>query len=100
MARQKDTRPKTTPTPVRFTEQMLEEIDEVAADLAMSRQDIIRLSVSAGLKALRSLGRAGLVERISQELTRPEIGIAADEPTIYKEARRAPAKKSTPHKGK
>lgn len=73
MARQKDTRPKAKPTPVRFTPEILVEVDAVAEDLAMSRQDVIRLAVSAGLvsaglKALRSLGREGLIERIAEEL--------------------------------
>ena len=64
----KDTRPTTTPIPVRFTEVTLAEIELVAQELAMSRQDVIRLAASAGLKALRRLGYDGLIERLSEEI--------------------------------
>lgn len=68
MSEFKETRPSTKPTPVRFTEAMLKDIEETADLLGMSRQDVIRLSVAAGLKALRRLGFQGLVDAIEKEV--------------------------------
>ncbi len=61
----KETRPSTTPLPIRFTLRMLKDIEEVAEMFGMSRQDIIRLSVAAGLKTMHRLGRDGLAKLIS-----------------------------------
>lgn len=67
----KQTRPSTTPIPIRFSDRMLADIQEVADDLELSRQDVIRLSVAAGLKALKRIGYDALAERVAQEIETP-----------------------------
>ncbi len=67
MRETKQTRPNGAPTPVRFSETTLNEIEEVAELLGMSRQDVIRLSTSAGLKILRDLHPSPGCPRESQQ---------------------------------
>ncbi len=69
MKKMKETRPSTTPIPVRFTESQLAEIEAVAEEFGMSRAEIIRLSCAAGLVALKELGEEGLIKAVSQILT-------------------------------
>ncbi len=76
MRETKQTRPNGAPTPVRFSETTLKEIEEVAELLGMSRQDVIRLSTSAGLKILRELGYGGLVRLIAGEAAGKNDGAA------------------------
>lgn len=61
------TRPSTAPVPVRFSEDQIAAIEETSALLGMSRQDVIRLSVSAGIKILRDLGHDGLARLIADQ---------------------------------
>ena len=68
MADKKQTRPSTTPVPIRFTDSMVKEIQDVAESVGMSQQDVIRLSVSAGLKALKRMGYEGLAEKVAEEI--------------------------------
>lgn len=63
----KQTRPTTVPVPIRFTEKMLQEVEEVAEMFEISRQDVIRLSVAAGLKSLRRMGLNGLAEAVADQ---------------------------------
>jgi hypothetical protein len=51
--------------PIRFTDKMLEEIGEIATAFGMSRQDVIRLAVAAGLKTMRRMGREGLMDAVN-----------------------------------
>jgi hypothetical protein len=67
MSTKKQTRPSEAPTPVRFSASQTALIEETAEALGMSRQDVIRLSVSAGLKILRSLGQDGLANLIASQ---------------------------------
>jgi len=85
----KQTRPSSTPTPIRFTERMLEEIDEVAEELDLSKQDVIRLAVAAGIKALRRIGRSGIVDAIAQH---------AEGADVITEASLPPPKRGRPKK--
>ncbi len=82
--KKKETRPKSQPVPVRFSRTTLDEIDAVSELMGMSRQDVIRLSVSAGLKALRKIGVDGLVEKIAEEITAEPLDRAAEEPEVYR----------------
>ena len=61
--------PYTKPIPIRFTEKQLAEIESVAEELQMSRAEIIRLSCSAGLVALKKLGQEGIVNAVARLLT-------------------------------
>lgn len=63
----KQTRPTTVPVPIRFTEKMLQEVEEVAQLFDISRQDVIRLSVAAGLKSMRRMGLDGLAEAVADQ---------------------------------
>lgn len=65
----KETRPSTAPIPVRFSEKQLEEIEAVAKEFEMSRAEIIRLSCSAGLIALKKLKPEGLKQAVARLLT-------------------------------
>lgn len=67
----KQTRPSTTPVPIRFTEKMMAEVEEVAEDLDLSRQDVIRLSVAAGLKSLRRIGWDGIADAVAEHFPSP-----------------------------
>ncbi len=71
MTEKKESRPSTIPIPVRFTDEMVKEIQDVAQNMSMSQQDIIRLSVTAGLQALKKIGYEGLAEKISEEIISP-----------------------------
>ena len=64
----KQTRPSSTPVPIRFTEQMLADIQATADELDLSKQDVIRLSVAAGLKALQKIGYGGIADAISEHV--------------------------------
>ncbi|RYG99418.1 MAG: hypothetical protein EON58_03985 [Alphaproteobacteria bacterium] len=64
------TRPSSAPIPVRFSEDQIAAIEETSALLGMSRQDVIRLSVSAGVKILRDLGYDGLAQLIADQAKR------------------------------
>ena len=64
-----ETRPSNPPVAVRFTPGQIEEINEVANAFQMSKQDVIRLSVAAGLKAMRRIGISGLQGFIADEIT-------------------------------
>lgn len=68
MAEKKESRPSTIPIPIRFTDEMVKEIQDVAQNMNMSQQDIIRLSVTAGLQALKKIGYEGLAEKVSEEI--------------------------------
>jgi hypothetical protein len=68
----KQTRPSSTPIPIRFSAKMLADIEEVASELELSRQDIIRLAVAAGLKALKKIGYDGIAEAVAAELESPD----------------------------
>lgn len=65
--RKKQTRPSADPTPVRFSASQTEMIEKTAELLGMSRQDVIRLSVSAGVKILRELGHDGLAQLVADQ---------------------------------
>lgn len=67
MATKKQTRPSSAPTPVRFSPAQIQLIEETADVTGMSRQDVIRLSVSAGIKILRRLGHDGMAELIADQ---------------------------------
>lgn len=67
MSPSKQTRPSTDPVPVRFSEDQLAMIHKVADDLGMSRADVIRLAVSAGLKIMIRLGPGGLTDLIAAQ---------------------------------
>lgn len=72
--RSKQTRPSTPdPMPVRFTERLLAEIESVAADFQLSKQDVVRMATAAGLKAMRKLGNDGIPNLLADI-------IAGDEP--------------------
>lgn len=64
----KETRPSTKPIPIRFSEEQLSEIEKVAKELSMSRQEIIRLATSAGIVALKKLGSEGLAKAVAELL--------------------------------
>lgn len=66
MRPQKEEKPYASPTPVRFTVKQLEEIESIAEELQMSKQEIIRLACSAGVIALKSLGEEGLAKAVAQ----------------------------------
>lgn len=69
MAKKKsETRPSNPPVAVRFTVDQIEKINEVAEDFQMSKQDVIRLSVAAGLKAMKKIGIAGLQEFVADQI--------------------------------
>ena len=74
MPTKKQTRPTVAPTPVRFSSNQLEQIEETAKILGMSRQDVIRLSLSAGIKILKRLGYDGLAQLIADQATDREKG--------------------------
>lgn len=61
--------PFTTPLQIRFTEKQLEEIEAVAKEFDMSRAEIIRLSCSAGVAALKKLTPQGLTAAVARLLT-------------------------------
>lgn len=61
--------PYTIPVQIRFTEKQLSEIDEVAEQFEMSRSEIIRLSCSSGLLALKKLKPEGLKQAVARLLT-------------------------------
>lgn len=61
----RQTRPVTKPTPIRFTEAILAEVTDVAERFNLSRQDVFRISVAAGLEAMRHLGADGLTKVIA-----------------------------------
>ena len=63
----KQTRPSSDPIPVRFSADQLAQIHRVAEDLGMSRADVIRLSVAAGLKILGRLQHDGLASLIADQ---------------------------------
>ena len=63
----KQTRPSSDPIPVRFSSDQIMQINQVAEELGMSRADVIRLSVSAGLKILGRLGHDGLASLIADQ---------------------------------
>ena len=69
----KQTRPSSTPIPIRFSERMLAEIEEVAGQLELSRQDVIRLSVAAGIKALRRIGYDGIASAVAAEISAGDL---------------------------
>ena len=64
--------PYSKPMPIRFTVKQLEEIEAVAEELQMSRQEVIRLACSAGLIALKDLGSEGLAKLIAKSLKKGE----------------------------
>lgn len=68
MAKKKQTRPGVAPVAVRFTPEQIAEIEAVAEEFQISKQDVIRLSVSAGMKAMKKIGLVGLQEFISREI--------------------------------
>lgn len=67
MKRSNQTRPTSAPIPVRFSASTLEEIEETAKALDLSKQDTIRLAVRAGLRILRKLGGAGIADIIANQ---------------------------------
>jgi SOS-response transcriptional repressor LexA len=67
------TRPSGKPIPVRFTSEVLENIDAIGESYGLSRSDVIRLSCQAGLIALQKLGKKALLERIAQEIINDEV---------------------------
>lgn len=71
MAKKKQTRPGSAPVAVRFTPEQNEEIAQVAEEFQISKQDVIRLSVAAGLKAMRKIGLIGLRDFIAGEIKAP-----------------------------
>lgn len=69
MAKKKtETRPSNPPVAVRFTPDQIDNINQVAAEFQMSKQDVIRLSVAAGLKAMKKIGLAGLQDFVANEI--------------------------------
>lgn len=72
MAKKNQTRPGTAPVAVRFTPEQNEEIASVAEEFQISKQDVIRLSVAAGLKAMKKIGLVGLRDFIAEEIKAPE----------------------------
>lgn len=72
MAKKKaETRPSNPPVAVRFTLDQIAKIEEVAKEFQMSKQDVIRLSVAAGLKAMQKIGLVGIQSFIADEI-KPE----------------------------
>lgn len=61
--------PFTTPVQIRFTSSQLEEIESVAKEFGMSKAEIVRLSCSAGLAALKKLTPEGLTAAVARLLT-------------------------------
>jgi hypothetical protein len=61
--------PYSTPIPIRFSDKQLAEIEAVAKEFEMSRAEIIRLSCSAGLVALKKLTPQGLTAAVARLLT-------------------------------
>lgn len=57
------------PVSVRFTELMLEDINSVSKQFGLSKQDVIRLSVAAGLRAFQQVGIAGMEEFLASPIT-------------------------------
>lgn len=64
-----ETRPSGKPIPIRFTAKQLAEIESVAEEFEMSRAEIVRLSCSAGLAALKKLTPEGLTAAVARLLT-------------------------------
>lgn len=60
--------PVTTPVQIRFTDRQLNEMDSVAQEFGLSRSEVIRLSCSAGLVALKKLTPDGLKKAIARVL--------------------------------
>lgn len=71
MNKKSQTLPTAAPTPVRFSAAQTQLIEETAELLGMSRQDVIRLSVSAGLRILRKLGHDGLADLLAAQSDKP-----------------------------
>lgn len=71
MKRSTQTRPTSAPIPVRFSQSTIEEIEETAKALDLSKQDTIRLACRAGLRILRKLGGAGIADLIAAQDGRP-----------------------------
>jgi len=70
--KQKQTRPsKITPIAVRFTASQLNEIESIAEEFQISKQDAIRLATSAGLKAMKKIGLNGLHVFLTDQITAP-----------------------------
>ena len=67
----KQTRPATTPVPIRFTEKLMANIEDVASRFDLSRQDVIRLAVASRLESMRRLGAEGLIKTLSDHLSPP-----------------------------
>jgi hypothetical protein len=67
MKRSTQTRPTSSPIPVRFSQSTIEEIEETAKAIDLSKQDTIRLAVRAGLRILRKLGGAGIADIIAAQ---------------------------------
>ena len=74
----KRTRPVTKPTPIRFPEAMLEEVAEMAECFNLSRQDVFRISVAAGLEAMRQMGVDGLARNIAGHFPGMRSGTGRD----------------------
>lgn len=73
MPKKKQTRPNTPPVAVRFTEEQNQRIAAVAEEFQISKQDVIRLSVAAGLKAMQKIGLIGLQEFLAAEIEKKKI---------------------------
>jgi len=52
---------------------MLSDIEEVAQDLELSKQDVIRLSVAAGIKALKRMGYDGIASAVAESITDSDL---------------------------
>lgn len=57
------------PLSVRFRASQVKEIEAVSKEFDLSRQDVIRLSVGVGLKAMRSKGLKGLQRSLAEDVT-------------------------------
>lgn len=94
-ASKKQTRPSTKPVPIRFSEEMLQEVENVAKLFDISRQDVVRLSVAAGLVSLKRLGWDGLVAAIASGF--PEIAPNQLEEQDQTDEAAAPSPVRRPH---
>jgi hypothetical protein len=73
MPKKKQTRPTNSPVAVRFTEEQNQRIADVAEEFQISKQDVIRLSVAAGLKAMQKIGLIGLQDFLAEQIGTKKI---------------------------
>ena len=71
MAKTKQTRPKGKPIPVRFTREMLRDIAEVAANLQISTQEVIRKTTGIGIEYVRNMDSRSIPKLIVKHLDPP-----------------------------